>query len=105
MKRKWGLTMYSRVINCQLKPDTFDQAISIWRQSIAPSLEHMPGFKGGYMTGDRHTGKGMVMTLWETQANATAMDSSGQYQQSISLFSDLFAVPPNREQLEVLVKV
>ena len=97
--------MYARIITSQLKPGTFDQATAIWRESITPSLEHQPGFKGGYMSGDRYTGKGMVITLWETEADATAMNSSGVYQQSIALLANLLVAPPNREQLEVMVKV
>jgi heme-degrading monooxygenase HmoA len=97
--------MYARIITSQLKPGTYDQATAIWRTAIVPNLEHQPGFKGGYMSGDRHTGKGTVITLWETEADATAMDSSGLYQQSIDLLVNLLISPPSREQLEVMVRV
>jgi heme-degrading monooxygenase HmoA len=97
--------MYARIITSQLKNGALEQATSIWRESIIPSLEHTKGFQGGYMTSDPNTGKGMVVTLWETQADASAMDSSGQYQQSIAHFANLLESVPNIEQLEIMVQV
>ncbi len=97
--------MYARIITSQLKIGMLQQAISIWRQSIVPSLKNTKGFQGGYMTSDPNTGKGMVVTLWETQADASAMDLSGLYQQSIDLLVNLLIAPPSREQLEVTLKV
>jgi heme-degrading monooxygenase HmoA len=97
--------MYARFITSQLKPGAIDEAITIWREKVAPSLKNTKGFCGGYMTGDRHTGKGVVMTLWETETDATNMDASGQYQEAIALFAGLFSAAPTRVQLEVLVEV
>lgn len=97
--------MYARIITSQLKPGTIDKATTIWRDTIAPGLRQTKGCKGGYMTGDRHTGKGVVVTLWETEADATNVDSSGQYQQILGLLTDMFAAPPTREQYEVLVEI
>jgi heme-degrading monooxygenase HmoA len=97
--------MYARIITSQLKVGTLQEATSIWRQSIVPSLKNTKGFQGGYMTSDPNTGKGMVVTLWATQADASAMDSSGQYQQSIAQFANLLEFVPNLEQLEVMVQV
>jgi heme-degrading monooxygenase HmoA len=97
--------MYARVITSQLKAGSIDEVTSIWRDSIAAQLKHSKGFKGGYMTGDRQTSKGVVITLWETEADATAVDSSGQYQQILGLLSDHLTAPPQREQFEVLVEI
>lgn len=97
--------MYARIISSQLKPGTLDQATSIWRDAIVPSLSNTRGFRGGYMNSDPNTGKGTVVTLWETQADASAMNSSGQYQQSIALFAALLESTPNLEQIEVMVQV
>ena len=97
--------MYARVITSQLQPGKTDEAIALWRDSVAPSLKQTTGFKGAYLVGDRDTGKGVIITLWETEADAIAVDSSGQYQQTIALFAALLAAPPTREQYEVLLQV
>lgn len=97
--------MYARIITSQVKSGSIDEYTSIWRDSIASQLKPSKGFKGGYLTGDRQTGKGAVITLWETEADATAVDSSGQYQQILGLLIDHLAAPPVREQFEVLVQI
>ena len=97
--------MYARVITSQLAAGKTDEAVNIWQQSVTPLLKDRPGFKGAYLLGDRNTGRGVTITLWETVADATAMDTSGTYQQAIGLFARLFTAPPTREQFEVLLEV
>jgi heme-degrading monooxygenase HmoA len=104
LKRK-EVIVYARIITSQLKPGMLEQATSIWRESIVPSLKNTKGFRGGYMNSDPHTGKGTVVTLWETEADASAMNSSGQYQQSIAQFASLLVSTPDLEQIEVMVQV
>ena len=97
--------MYARVITSQLEPSTTDEAVRIWQESVTPLLKGRPGFKGAYLLGDRNTGRGVTVTLWETAADASGMDTSGAYQQAISHFAKLFTAPPTREQFEVLLQV
>ena len=97
--------MYARVITSQLQPGKTEDAITLWRDSVAPGLKQTKGFKGAYLVGDRNTGKGVTITLWETEADAMAVDASGQYQQTIAMFAALFAAPPTREQYEVFLQV
>lgn len=97
--------MHARVVTSQLKPGTVDQAVQIWREKVIPTIEGAKGFKRGYMTGDRNTGKGLVFTLWETEADATAWNTSGKYQEVISHFATLFVTPPTQEQFEVFIEV
>lgn len=104
INRKRG-KMYARVITSQLQLGTTDEAVRIWQESATPLLKGRPGFKGAFLLGDRNTGRGVTITLWETEADATAMDTSGAYQQAIAHFAKLFTAPPAREQFEVLLQV
>ncbi len=61
-------------------------------------------FAGAGQGHDR-VGRGITITLWETEADATAMDTRGAYQQAIGLFAKYFVAPPVREQFEVLLQV
>jgi heme-degrading monooxygenase HmoA len=97
--------VYARVITTQLKPGQTDSAIKVWQDSAVPLLKKQPGFQGAYLVGDRTTGKGVTITLWDSEANASAMDSSGQYQRAVAMFAELLAAPPSREQFEVFVQV
>ena len=97
--------MYARMITTQLMPGKVDDAIALWRDKVTPSLTQTTGFQGAYLLGDRATGKGVTITLWDSEAAAVAMDTSGQYQQTIAMFAAMFSAPPSRERYEVFVEV
>jgi heme-degrading monooxygenase HmoA len=93
--------MYARAITLPLQPGKTDQAIQIFRESIAPMFKQQKGFKDGYLVGDRGTGKAVSITLWETEADATALDTSGFYQQWTTMLAPCLAGSAAREQDEV----
>jgi heme-degrading monooxygenase HmoA len=96
--------MYARATTSQILPDKVDEAIAIYRDSVTPAAKQQKGFKGIWMLTDRKTGKGISITLWETEADMTAGESSGFYQQQVAKFKDVFGAPPVREQYEVTVQ-
>lgn len=95
--------MYVRVIQSQLVDGKTNEAVSIWRDQVTPGLKQAKGFKGAYLAGDRETGKGITITLWETKEDADAMNAS--LPQTLALFKDLFAAQPSLETYEVLLQV
>jgi heme-degrading monooxygenase HmoA len=95
--------MYARVINSNLVAGKTEDAVSIWRDKVAPALKQAKGFKGAYLVGDRGTGKGLTITLWETQEAADAMNAS--LSQTLALFDGLFVAQPSLETYEVLLQV
>ena len=95
--------MYARVITSQLVSGKTDDAVSIWRDKVAQTLKQAKGFKGAYLVGDRGTGKGLTITLWETQEDADAMNAA--LPQTLALFDRLFAAQPSLETFEVLFQV
>ena len=95
--------MYARVINSQLVSGKTDDAVSVWSDKVAPTIKQAKGFKGAYLVGDRATGKGLTITLWETKEDADAMNAI--LPQTLALFEGLFAAPPSLETYEVLLQV
>jgi heme-degrading monooxygenase HmoA len=95
--------MYMRVISSQLVPGKTDDAVSIWGDKVAASLQQAKGFKGAYLLGDRETGKGITITIWETKEDADAMNAA--LPQTLALFDGLFAAQPSLETYEVLLQV
>jgi len=95
--------MYARVINSNLVVGKTDDAVSIWRDKVAPNIKHAKGFKGAYLIGDRGTGKGFTITLWESKEDADAMNAG--LPQTLALFDGLFAEQPSLESYEVLLQV
>jgi len=95
--------MYVRVINSQFVLGKQDEGLSIWRDKVAPGLKHTKGFKGAYVGGNTSTGKSVVITLWETEEDASAMNAA--LSQSFALFDGLLTAQPETNQYEVLLQV
>jgi len=58
-------------------------------------------FHGVYLLTDRKTGKGIGITLWESEDDAIANEQSGYYQEQLNKFKDVFTALPVREGYEV----
>ena len=92
--------MYARVTNTQVVGDKIDEAISVWRDKLEPRLKQTKGFKGVYVMGDRGTGKGLSITLWETKEDADA--TLATQPQSLALFEGLLSGTPSVDTYEVV---
>lgn len=97
--------MHARVTSVQIQPDKMDEVLSIWRESVLPAAKPLQGFKGALLLNNRETGKGMSLTLWETEADMKAVESSGVFQQMLAKFTPHFAGQPVVEHYEVGLQV
>ncbi|MFZ5509574.1 MAG: antibiotic biosynthesis monooxygenase family protein [Pseudomonadota bacterium] len=95
--------MHARVVAVQALPGKTEEAIRIYRDSIMPAAKEQKGFKGAYLLTDPGTGKGISVTLWESEADLKASETSGYYQQQIAKLAPVLAGPPTREVFEVSV--
>ncbi len=59
--------MYARVTISETSPDKVDLAIKTINETVIPTAKKIPGLKGGYWLGDRVTGKGVTITLFESE--------------------------------------
>ena len=98
--------MHARVTFVQIVPGKLDEAVDRYRDSVLPAAGQQKGFKGLYLLTltDRSAGKGISITLWETEADMLAGENSGYYQQQLAKFKDVFSAPPVREAYEVSVQ-
>ena len=98
---KGGYTMFARLSIVQVKIDKLDETRKIFEESVIPAAKSQKGYRGGYLLTDRKTGKGISITLWDSEEDAIANEQSGYYQKQISKFKDFFTAPPVREGYEV----
>lgn len=96
--------MYTRAITLPLQPGKVDKAIAVFEKTIVPMFQQQKGFQGGYLVGDRSNGKAVSITLWDTEANATALDTGGFYQKWVAMLDDFLSSPAVREQDEVYLR-
>ncbi|MBA7605438.1 hypothetical protein ES703_12569 [subsurface metagenome] len=97
--------MHARVVISQMQLAKVDEGINLVRDSVAPAAKQQQGFKGILSLADRNTGKGISITMWETEADMKAGEASGYLQEQIAKFSAIFAAPPTTEHYEVIVQV
>ena len=93
--------MYAQVVRVQIQPGRVEEAISTFRDSVMPAARQQNGFKNAYLLVDRSTNKGMGFSLWESEADVTALMEGGFYQEQVAKFAAVFAGPPEREVYEV----
>lgn len=96
--------MYARVTTGQMQPDKIDDAARVYRESIVAAMRQAQGFKNLLVLTDRATGKGLVISVWESEADMRASEASGFYQQQAGKLAHLLAGAPSFETYEVTVQ-
>ena len=96
--------MHARVSIATAQPGKIDDLIKVYRDSVLPAAKKEKGFKGLSLLTDRNTGKGMVISLWDTEADMTAMESSGYNREQSAKVIPLLAGTPTIEHYEVSVR-
>jgi heme-degrading monooxygenase HmoA len=96
--------MFARLTIVQTSIDKLDETMKIYEESVLPAAKSQKGFRGAYMLTDRKTGKGISITLWDSEEDAIANEQSGYYQEQLNKFKDFFTAPPVREGYEVSIQ-
>jgi heme-degrading monooxygenase HmoA len=89
--------MHARVVTSQLQPGKKDEWIAIARDSIVPALQQQKGFRGFVMLADIDSDKCIAYSMWETEADLKASETSGFYQEQVAKLRSVLAAPPIRE--------
>ena len=97
--------MYARVTTSQGNPDQIDEATALVRDTIVPAAKQRTGFAGYLALVDRETGKGITITLWESEGDREASGpGSDGYKEVMAKVAHLLTAEPVVENLEVLVQ-
>ncbi len=100
-KQKKEGAMFARVTFTAVQPSKFDEAVKLNRDSIMPAAKKLKGFKAFYGLTNRDTGKGITISMWETEADMKAAESSGFYREQLAKAAPLLAGPATMEHYEV----
>jgi len=96
--------MFARLTRFQVRVDTIDQMKKIYEESVVPAAKSQKGYQGNYWLIDRKTGKGMAITLWNSEEDALANEESHFYQEQLEKFIDFLTAPYIREGYEIVVQ-
>lgn len=95
--------MYARITIDPIQSGKIGQAIKVERDSILHAAKVEKGFKGLFFLTNRETGKGMTISLWDTESDMKAAESSGYYGEQLAKLLPLVSGPPARDYYEVNV--
>jgi len=93
--------MHARVTTVSIQLDKVAETTRIYNESILPAVKAASGNRGVYLLIDSASGKGMSITLWNTQADGESYDSSGAYREQVAKVAPFFAAPPSLATYEV----
>jgi heme-degrading monooxygenase HmoA len=103
--------MYARITVLEWKPghrpEGMEEIITLVREKIAPEAKQQKGFKGLLGLLDRRRVRGMVISLWETEADLQASEASGFYRAQLAAVGPLYGVSATlsyEETYEVVVQ-
>jgi heme-degrading monooxygenase HmoA len=95
--------MYARVTKIRFPPEMTAEVASV-AQGLAPILKRQRGFEGLQVLTDPNAGEGIIICLWETEAEAEASEDTSSYIGQISMMSSFLYEPLVPKTYEVSVK-
>ncbi len=99
--QKGGPGGYARVLTGTNQIGKIDEGIQIVRDSILPVTRQQQGYKGYLSLTDRTTGRAISISLWETEADLLAGETSGYLREQLGKLSNVLATQVVREVYEV----
>jgi len=86
--------MFARVTHVQAKPEMLQDVVALYQDFVTPLLKQQQGFESTLLLTDPSTGKGMSITVWDSEANRQAADSNGFLREQIAKVMPMLAAPP-----------
>jgi heme-degrading monooxygenase HmoA len=93
--------MFARVTSVTIQPNKIADATRIFNESIIPAVKAGAGNRGIMLLVDPATGKGMSISLWNSEAEGQAYDTSGSYREQVAKVAPFFAAPPSLATYDV----
>ncbi len=95
--------MHARIVTIQIRHGKMSGAIRIYRDLVLPLMVGQSGFLGARLLTNPSSGQGLLVTLWESEADMRAVEARGVFHEEIACFQPVLGAPPSREDYEVSV--
>ena len=94
--------MYARVTNIWFSPELRAEVVTV-AQGLARVLKEQRGFNGLQVLTDQDVSKGIIVSFWETEADAEASEASASYIGQMSMMSSFLSkrLAPETYQVDV----
>jgi heme-degrading monooxygenase HmoA len=94
--------MFVRILRIQTHLDRIDEAATLFKDKVIPTVKEIKGYKGSKYMADRKTGNCIIMTMWETEEDLLETEHSRLFQEQVVKFLQFFITPPIREIFEIV---
>ena len=84
--------MYARVTNIRFSPELGAEVVAV-AQGLARVLKEQRGFNSLNVLTDSEVGEGIIVLIWETEADAEASEASPSYINQMSMMSSFLYAP------------
>ena len=96
--------MYARVMNLRFPPEMRTEVVGV-AQGLAPALRNQRGYGGLTVLTDPSMGEGIIISFWETAADAEASETNSSYIGQMSMMSSFLYERLVPKTYEVNVRV
>ena len=97
--------MHVRAVTVQIQPGKMQEAIDLYKDSVVPAAKAQKGWQGMYPMTDATSGKALAISVWESEADMMAGESSSGYlQEQVAKIGNLISGAPNFEHYELSVE-
>lgn len=80
--------MYASISSGQVQAGKLDEYLQLFRDTIAPAAKRLKGFREVYVLADSATNKVQTIAFYETQADAQAVQTNGDFQRLLAMLGD-----------------
>lgn len=95
--------MHVRIVTVQIRSDKASGLVDIFRNALLPELRRQPGFRGARLLTDAESGRAVMETSWDTQADLQTTEASGWFREQLARFQPVLSAPPDTARYEVSV--
>ncbi len=95
--------MFARVTTGTGSPERIDETVRIYQEQMVPTLRQQQGFQNAIFVADRSSGKGISITLWDSEEAARAAEAQAQQMRAQARESMQIRETPTVELYEVAV--
>jgi heme-degrading monooxygenase HmoA len=95
--------VYAKVTNTKFPLEMRAKVVRV-AQGLVPILRDQQGFEGLQVLTDPNEGEGIIVSLWKTETDAEASESSSSYIEQMSMMSSFLYEPLAPKTYEVNVR-
>ena len=94
--------MHVRAATVQVQSGKMQEAIDIYNNAVVPAQKAQKGYQGSYLMTDASSGQALSISVWDTEADMLAGETSGgYYAQQVEKLGSLLAGAPVLDHYEL----